>query len=339
MRNLRHLFILVVSTLAPFVVSAHEVYVLDENSIYRAMTSVSPDPFSAIIGNEFLFLVSGFVSFVVLSTVLAASFFRVFEKKLDPLLFALKRYALPVARIGAGLSVLSFAYMGNIYGSELHLSSLFGASSLPQCLLGFLGALLVVGLFTRAASYVLLVLYFYSMYIFGSYALTYTDFLGAFLLFALLGAGEWSVDGWRNVKSPRITRGLQPYAFPLLRLCFGWGVLWASVYAKYMHSNLALEVVNQYDLTRFFPFDPLFVVLGALIIEFIAGLMVFFGVALRWTLLFLAFWLTLSLLYFQEMIWPHGILFALAISLFLHGYDRYSLEGFFFKKNHREPVL
>jgi hypothetical protein len=44
-------------------------------------------------------------------------------------------------------------------------------------------------------------------------------------------------------------------------------------------------------------------------------------------------------MYFQELIWPHGILFGLAIALFLHGYDRYSLEGFFLKKGKREPVF
>ncbi len=326
--------------LTPIVVLAHEVYVLDNETISRAMSVVSPNPFSAITGNEFEFFFWGFVSLIVFGTVIAASLFHIFEKQLDPSLFSLKQYALPIARITTGLCVLAFAYSGNIYGSELYLSALFGSATMTiQYGLALLGISLALGLFTRPVSYTLLALYAYTLVVFGSYALTYTDFLGAFTLTAILGGGMWSLDSLRRVHTPHFIHTLQPFAFPFLRICFGWGVLWASVYAKYIHSNLALEVVVQNDLTRFFPFDPLFVVLGALIIEFIAGLMLVFGIAIRWTLLFLAFWLTLSLLYFQEMIWPHGILLGLAIALLLHGYDRYSLEGYFFKKNHREPVL
>ncbi|HVU75398.1 MAG TPA: hypothetical protein VHD38_00995, partial [Candidatus Paceibacterota bacterium] len=196
---------------------------------------------------------------------------------------------------------------------------------------------------TRAAGAGMLLIYAAAWGAYGSYMLTYTDFLGAAALITILGGGLYSIDshiGWEPFKVlARVTTALRPYAFPVARICFGWGVLFASIYAKYLHSELAYQVVVQYDLTRFFPFDPLFVVLGALIIEFLAGSMVLFGVAIRWTLLFLAFWLTLSLMYFQELIWPHGILFGLAIALFLHGYDRYSLQGRFFKNRLHEPVL
>ena len=83
----------------------------------------------------------------------------------------------------------------------------------------------------------------------------------------------------------------------------------------------------------------MFIVLGALIIEFLAGLMLVLGVAIRWTGLFLLFWLTLSLLYFQEAVWPHIILFGLGIAIFCHGYDSFSLEGLWLKKRGREPLL
>lgn len=330
----------------PVCTYAHEVYVLDTASITTAMQATSPNPFAAIAGNEGLFIFWGFVSFVVFSTVIAASVFGVFEKKLSPLLFAAKKYALPIARITTGLSVIAFAASGHVFATELWLSTMFGsATQLAQMVLITCGLMLVLGVYTRYAAYVLLGLYVWAGYTFGVYVLTYTDFLGAFALLAMLGAGIWSIDSVYNLHGhepkalSRLHARLSPYAFPFLRICFGWGVLFASVYAKFMYSELAYQVVVQYDLTRFFPFDPLFVVLGALIIEFLAGLMLIFGVAVRWTLVFLAFWLTLSLLYFQELIWPHGILFGLAIALFLHGYDKYTLEGYFFKKGTHEPVF
>ncbi len=328
----------------PRMVSAHEVYVLDLATVERAMSALSPNPFYAIEGNEASFLFWGFLTFVVFSTALAASVFRPFEIRATPLLFKLKKYALPVARVTVGLCFIAFALSGNLYGSELFLSTGFGnAEGLLQGALLILGVGATIGFATRLVGVGMLVVYALAYAAFGSYMLTYTDFLGAALLITILGGGLYSVDSARGKEPLRalthLTRRFRPYAFALMRICFGWGVLYASVYAKYLHSELAYQVVVQYDLTRFFPFDPLFVVLGALIIEFIAGAMVLLGIALRWTLLFLAFWLTLSLLYFQELIWPHGILFGLAIALFLHGYDRYSLEGRFFKTPGREPVL
>lgn len=330
--------------LLPGFASAHEVYVLDQATIDRAMAAMSPNPFLAYFGNEFNFILWGTISFVIFSTVLGASLFRLFEKKLDPFLFSLKKYALPVARVTVGLCFIAFAVSGRLYGSELWMSRIFGESVLLiQIFAGLLGLGAVLGYRTRLVGLGMLALYGLAFWLFGPYLLTYTDFLGAALLLTILGGGRFSLDGPLGTHTPRflatITQRLEPYAFALLRVCFGWGVLYASVYAKFIHSQLALEVIHQYDLTRFFPFDSLFVVLGALIIEFVAGLMVFFGIAIRWTLVFLAFWLTLSLLYFQELIWPHGILFGLAAALFLHGYDRLSLEGFFMKKGKKEPVF
>lgn len=330
--------------LAPFRALAHEVYVLDPETVAQVMVSPQPNPFFAYYGNEFQFYLWGIITFVAFSTVLMVSLFRVFEKRFDPFLFALKKYALPVARVTVGLVFVAFAISGNLYGSELFLSAGYGdAAVLMQVALFILGTLATIGLWTRIAGIGMLAVFVSAFLVYGTYILTYTDYLGVALLITILGGGLYSVDNL-IARDPFHALGTsvarwKPYAFPLLRICFGWGVLYASVYAKFVHSALALQVVNQYDLTRFFPFDPLFVVLGALIIEFIAGLMLFFGVAVRWTLLFLAVWLTLSLLYFQELIWPHGILFGLAAALFLHGYDHYSLEGYFMKKKGKEPVF
>lgn len=330
--------------LFPALASAHEVYVLDQPTIDAAMAAVSPNPFLAYFGNEYHFYFWAIVSIVVVLTIAAVTFFRLFEKRCGPFLFRMKKFALPVARVTVGLCFIAFAYSGNLYGSELFLDR--GFSDLApyfQVLIAILGLLAVVGYRTRIVGASMVLLYLGALYAYGTYILTYTDFLGAALLLMILGGGKFSLDEVLKLRAtPAIlsfTKPLQPYAFLLLRICFGWGVLFASVYAKYIHSQLALSVVTTYDLTRFFPFDPLFVVLGALIIEFLAGLMILLGIAVRWTVLFLAMWLTLSLLYFQEFIWPHGILFGLAIAIFLHGYDRYTVEGRFLKRGNQEPVL
>jgi uncharacterized membrane protein YphA (DoxX/SURF4 family) len=337
------LIFILAAFLFPTIAQAHEVYVLPLEMIDTAMANPSPDPFSAYIGNELAFFFWAFVSFVIVSTVAAATFFRLFENRLSPHMVRLKRYALAVARVTAGISTMSFGFAGALYGTEIPFETLFGSAAvLMQVFFLLAGLSITLGIFTRPFALLLALLYAYATLDYGWYMLTYTDHIGLYVLLILLGGGGFSLSRRlhiNEVNPPRFIERMRPLAFPIMRAALGFGVLFASVYAKYLHSSLALNVVVMYDLTKYFPFDPLFVVLGALIIEFIIGLLIFFGVAIRWTLVFLAFWLTLSLLYFQEMIWPHIILFGLAISLFMHGYDRFSLEGRFMRRRGVEPVL
>lgn len=327
----------------PSVASAHEVYVLPLDVIRDAMTNPSPNPFASYVGNELTFFFWAFVAFVVVSTIAAATFFRLFESRLVPTLMRLKRYALPVARVTAGLTTASFGVAGALYGTEIPFESVFASATVPmQVFFVLAGAAITLGVWTRPFALLLALVYVYAGSVYGWYIFTYTDHIGLYLLLVVLGSGGFALSRTARINEPNAPsyiEHLRPLAFPMFRMLFGFGIMFASIYAKLIYSQLALEVVLRFDLTQYFPFDPLFVVLGALIIEFLAGLMLFFGIAIRWTLLFLAFWLTLSLLYFQEMIWPHGILFGGAIALFLHGYDRFSLEGHFLKKRLREPVL
>jgi uncharacterized membrane protein YphA (DoxX/SURF4 family) len=329
----------------PALLSAHEVYVLDQDTIVSGMARQSPNPFSAYSGNEFNFLLWGMVSFVVFSTVLFASLFRRLEKVFDPFLFNLKRFAHPIVRFTVGASLISFGIYGNLFGTELLFTSLFGtASSIAQVIFVGLGACVLLGIYARFISAIVFCVYIYAGIVFGSYIFTYSDHLGTYILIFILGSGMWSLDRLFSVgRAPELfasaMRALSPLAFPAFRILFGFGLMFASIYAKFIHSELALSVVHQSNLTDYFPFGPLFIVLGALIIEFLAGLMIFLGIELRWTSLFLLFWLTLSLLFFQEAVWPHIILIGASIAIFMHGYDRYSLEGRFFKKHGLEPVL
>ncbi len=325
-------------------VSAHEMYVLPPSIIPGLLAMDSPNPFSAYFGNEYHFYFWGFVSLVVVSTVFCATIFRVFEVASAPFFHAIKRYALGFVRLGVGACLISFSYHDALFGPEYSFLHLFGSGYLNDAavLLTFVsGIAILAGLFVRYVALALIALWFYTGAVVGVTILDYTDFLGAFILLYVLGGGMWSIDHLIGIRGPRhaLVAKLHPYAFPLMRMMLGFGAMFAAVYAKYIHSALALEVVNRFELTNFFPFDPLFVVLGALIIEFLAGAMLFFGIAIRWTGVFFIFWLTLSQLYFTEAVWPHLILFTLGLALFCHGYDKYSLEGRFFKRRESEPVL
>ena len=341
------IFLLLVLCLSPLAfTSAHEVYVLDEPTIAAALSADSQNPFNAYFGNERAFYFWGLVSLVVISTVLFASIFHLFEKQLYPLMSFLKRVAHPLVRLTVSATLIVFGWYGVLYGPELPLELFFGgATGIAQVVLILLGLAVGVGFFTRSMALAAMLIYFYAAATLGWYALSYVHHFGAYLFLSLMGSGLWSSDvrfgmrrGFPNAIQA-LLETLRPFAFPLLRMSFGAAILFAAVYAKYVHSELAYQVVIQYDLTRFLPFEPLFVVLGAFIIEFLAGLMMFFGVAVRWTALFLAFWLTMGHTFTNEEWWVHLILYGIAVAIFCHGYDRWSLEGRYLRRSGGEPVL
>lgn len=339
------LFVLFALFLVAGFASAHEVYVLDEVTVQAALNADSQNPFLAYFGNEREFFFWGLVSFIVFSTILFASVFRFFEERANSVLIFIKRFAQPLVRFTVATTLLAFAGYGVIYGPELPLKEVFGGlAGIVRMLLALFGAAIFFGTYTRAAALGATLIYIGAAFSLGAYALTYLDHLGAYILLLLLGGGAWSYDGYRDAhffpkQALAFLHSFRPLAYPLLRISFGVATLSAAIYGKYLYSELAVEVVLHYDLTRFFAFDPLFIVLGAFIIESLAAFMIIFGVGVRWTALFLAFWLTMGHIYTNEFWWVHIILYGVALAIFCHGYDRWSLEGRFLRRNGREPVL
>jgi len=364
--------VLLCGIFVPHGASAHEVYVLNQATIAQDLASNSPNPFGAFWTNQYQFFFWGFVAFVTVTTVFFASVFHAFELRCRPFLLYIKRWAPLVTRLTLGVCLIVGTYYQGLFGPELPLIGFAGQwTGLLQWVLYVIGFLILFGFCTRVAAFVALIIFFLSVLRYGSYMLTYTNYLGEILITLILGGGAWSLDAKRLLrvcdlkqncaeKNPGgggrsakrngakgfwkdsfadLIKKLEPYAFPIARVGFGVSIVFAAFYAKFLHSTLALDTIAQYHLTNYFHFDPLFIVLGALIIESLVGLFFILGVEVRWTAIFFLFWLALSLLYFGEAVWPHLILLGLNLAFLLHGYDRYSLEGRFFAHPGREPVL
>jgi len=333
---------------APIVASAHEVYVLTHGEIAGAISMTSPNPFSVIPSQEKLFLIWGAVTAVAFLLVLTASITPLFERVCDPFLIRLKKYAPLFGRLTLGLSLVASGYYGAFFGPELPVSMIF-----PPMVAGILAAVLIVagvcvclGFLTRIIAFLGVCLFALCIYVDHLYMLTYVNYLGEMILFCILGGGKWSLD--RTIPSLKkierrfgvLVKSLEKYSFLILRLCFGTAVFFASFYAKFLHSNLALDTVNDYHLVNYFHFTPLFLVLGALIVEALLGLCFALGFEIRFAALVFTFFLCLSLAFFGEVVWPHLILFGVNLTLFAHGYDKYTLEmAVFQRKRKGEPVL
>ncbi len=355
---------------------AHEVYVLDHATIVQDLATNSPNPFGAFWTNQYQFFFWGFIVFVTVTTVFFASIFHTLESRCRPFLTRIKRWAPCITRITLGVCLVACAYNQGLFGPELPLAGFAGPwAGLVQWILYAVGFLILCGLFTRTAALAALIIFCFSIVHYGSYMLTYSNYLGEILITLILGGGAYSLDAKQNyseknpggrantkrvveglwsatarslskflaknlrTRSNRFVLALQPYAFLIARIGFGISIVFAAFYAKFLHSDLALDTIAQYHLTNYFHFDPLFIVLGALIIESLIGLFFILGVEVRWTAIFFLFWLALSLWYFGEAVWPHLILLGLNLAFIFQGYDRYSLEGHFFARTRREPVL
>ena len=345
--------------LAPAVVLAHEAYVLTPAEVQSGIQIPAFNGITTAFSNLSEFVLWGFIAVLVIGIVFFISIIQPLERLLNPLLARGRRYAAATARITVGISFLAAAYYGAAYGPELPLAVTFGAAAgAIKILLVVMGTLLIIGLYARIVAFAALVLFGYAVYSHGAYMLTYASYLGEILVLLILGSHHGAhprttealararrhLLGLANWVEP-LAKKLAPYSFALLRICFGISLLYASLYAKILHNNLALQVASlplaghAHSLAYAFGFEPHFLVLGAAIIEILIALFFILGIEIRFTSLFLLFWLSLSLWYFGEVVWPHVILIGIPIAFILYGYDRYSLEGRFFKRGSREPVL
>lgn len=333
--------------LTPSIASAHEVYVLSTNETHEALAQPPLQAFSIIAEQSGLFFFGALLAITLVIFVFVISISRKLEHALDPKLIAIKKYAPFVARITLGLSILSAGYFDAVFGPELPFKNFLDPTYFPifSLFLYITGFLILIGLWTRISAFLLILMFMYFVYLYGTYMFTYTNYFGEMMLAFILGANFLSVDRtlpthltgyFRNV-----TEWLENHAFLILRVSFGISLIFASVYAKFLHADLALKTVADFQLTNFFPFEAHFLVLGAFIIEVLLGVFFIIGFEIRFAAIFLLAFLTMSLLYFGEAVWPHIILAGVAIAIFLRGYGPHTLEWRILRRFGRdeEPVL
>ncbi len=333
----------------PSIVSAHEVYVLSPGEIGQAISTPSPNPFSAIPGEVPQFFLSAMIIMAGILVSLYLSTLKYFERLLGPLLRKLKKYAPLVGRVALGASLVASGYFGSFFGPELAVSQSVSPVFIQttDVLLIVLGIFILVGFLTRLSVLVAMIIFGYTVLTYRFYMLTYLNYFGEMILCLILGGGHLSLDRliprYVGVEKllEKIAKMIEPYSFLILRIFFGVSLFFASFYAKFVHSNLALATVNDYHLTNYFHFTPLFLVLGAFLVEALLGLCFALGFQIRLASIVFTFFLVSSLLFFGEAVWPHLILFGVNFALFFHGYDHFTLTRFLFRKRSPdfEPIF
>jgi uncharacterized membrane protein YphA (DoxX/SURF4 family) len=244
-----------------------------------------------------------------------------FFRKIGTAIDAATVFAPDIIRIAFGASLLFSASHGALFGPELPLHS-FVFGKLIQALLWVSGTAIIIGLWSRVWSALMVIVWFVALLTKGPYILTYANYLGEALAIILLPLQRMTVDYIITDKQKaNKMMVLSKYSMPVARILFGLSLLYTAVSVKFMDTAISLDVVNHYHLTRFFPFDPLFVVLGAGLIELTVSLLYIAGLLQRFTTIIFLVFMSLSLLFFKESVWPHYLLIALGVGIFLHKPD------------------
>jgi len=340
----RLVFLLMLLTLGTFGgyqhAYAHEVYVLTEDEIATALEKPTVNPLLVVKDHLAEFMLWGYVVAGGIAAVFFFSLLKPVEQFINPLLLRIKHYAPPITQVTLGLALLVGGWYGAAFGIELPFTETFGTAAFNmRVIFMILGACFIFGIYPRIASILTGAVLLPYVFQYGAYMLNYATYFGEVLTLILFGGSYSIIKTKENRLERSIERHFHKYKFLMLRIFFGVSLIFASVYAKLIHSALALETVTKYNLTKYFHFEPSFLVLGAMIIEILVGLFILIGFEVRFASLVLLIFLTLSITFFGEAVWPHIMLIGTAMAMFTHGYDKYTVSGYFNHQKDLEPVL
>jgi hypothetical protein len=239
-------------------------------------------------------------------------------------------------RITIAVAFLFSALSNSFLGPEL-LGSLFPYPHVVQIVLFAMSAMIAVGFFTELAALAGIILFVWSLFVFGPYVLTYANYLGELIVLFLFGIRVFSLDKYIFGPLKRF-KSFQQYETVIVRAMYGLALIYAAITVKLLHPDLTITVVNTWNLTQFhllFPSDPLLVTFGAGIVECVIGLFIIFGFEMRLTILISLFYITLSLLYFRELVWPHLMLYGISFSLLVQP-EVFTMDHFLFSHHRKE---
>lgn len=253
-------------------------------------------------------------------------------QRLHAWLESFERFGQHFVRITIAVAILFSAQSLSFLGPELHLS-LFPHMHVVQVALYLIGVMIALGVLTELAALTGIIIFIWSFFVYGGYVVTYLNYLGELIALLLFGLRAFSLDRFLFGPLKRF-ENFRKYESAIIRIFYGAALLYAAVTVKLLHPELTIEVVKNWNLTQFhwlFPSDPLLVTLGAALAEAAIGIFIILGFELRLTVLISLFYITLSLLYFRELVWPHLLLYGISFNLLVSP-ERFSLDSILFKK-------
>lgn len=318
---------------------AHEAYVIPYDSFWEEMARPFTQPsFQVLNSGQNLNITLGIILAVILGLLLNYFFRRSnFGERFHKFFERFSYLGPQFVRFAFALALFFSAYSNTFLGPEIPLE-LFPFAILIRILLLMASVMIAFGFLTELAAIFVLGIFIIATAIVGPYMVSYANYFGELTVLLLFGMRVFSIDSYIFGKLKHFTY-LERYETLIVRGFYGLALIYAAVTVKLLHPDLTLYVVNHYNLTQFhwlFPSDPLLVVLGAGIVEIVIGLFIIIGFEMRLTVLISLFYITLSLLFFGEQVWPHLILYGISLSLLVQP-ERFTLDHLLFK-HHRKDM-
>ena len=315
---LRKVFLPLVLLVAPILASAHEAYVMPRATFWTAMRARSgTDVWSALASAHNLGITLWVIVGVLVLLAVNALFRRsALGQRFHGFLDRHARAGLVFVRVAIAVALFFSAAQWSFLGPELPIGQMPAPVLLRLMLFG-MSIMIGFGVYTDFAGLLGSLVFLFGFATFGSYLFSYANYLGELVALALFGSRSFSVDALLGRISQRLKFWPQ-YETTIVRVSYGFVLLYAAVTIKFMHADITLRVISDWHLTQFhwlFPSDPLFLTLGAGIAEAVIGLFIMIGFELRLTVLVSLFYITLSLLYFREQVWPHVLLYGISLML------------------------
>ena len=150
------------------------------------------------------------------------------------------------------------------------------------------------------------------------------------IVLLLFGSRFLSFDQlfWKKKLWVKALELYKEYETPIVRVGYGLALIYAGWNIKFQHQELTVWVYNQYHLKDFFHASAQFIAAGAGLSEIAIGFFILIGFTMRWTILISLFFITLSLIYFHELLWPHVMLYGISFSLLINSADKLTIDHY-----------
>lgn len=322
---------------------AHEQYVLTQEQLDKGFLNNSYNVVDSLRSPENLLI--GSIVLIGFAVILTLNFFFQYSKAgkiIDNKLKKLEMLGHFLIRISLAISLLASAFYNSYLGPEIPIISLkFPALTVPA--LYIIGMLLLLGLFTRLASFIGILILIAATIYYGDYMVTYFNYFGEYLALLFFGSYYLSLDN-KFFGIPKIIQRFKNWELLLIRVAFGITLLYPAITITLLHPAVFIEIYSKYELGKIwwlFSPDALFASLGIGLLQFFVGLMVITGFQTRLASLVTFFLYLGSILFFKEVVWPHMVLLALALYFVINDGGNYTInrlieKRYFMKKSKKK---
>lgn len=256
-------------------------------------------------------------------------------------------YGPQFVRFTVAIALFLSAYNNTFLGPELALGS-FPYHEIVRILLYVSSIMIALGIFTEIAALIATCLFFASFFVFGPYISVYLNYLGELLVLLFFGMRVFSLD--EHIFGPlrKKLQHFEKYETLIVRIFYGLALVYTAITVKILNSELAVSLISNWDLSQLqwiLPNDPLLIALGAGIIEIIIGMFIIVGFEMRLTTLISLVYITLSVIFFKQLVGLHTLLlYGISISLLVQP-EKFTIDHLLFdhhKKAHswwKRPFL